>query len=98
MAFIQIIDVKTNDADKMQALDKEYEAATAGKVTARRSITCRDRNDPQHHMVVVFFDSYEAAMENSNLPETQAFAARWAELTLGPPTFIDLDVIDDHEI
>jgi hypothetical protein len=98
MAFIQIIDVKTKELDKVQALDREYEAATAGKTTARRSITCRDRNDPDRHLVMVFFDSYESAMENSNLPETQEFAARWAELTLGPPTFVDLDVIDDHEI
>ena len=36
----------------------------------RRSIVTRDRNDPERHVLIVFFDSYESAMENSNLPET----------------------------
>ena len=46
-------------------------------------------------MIVVFFDSYESAMENSNLPETAEFAEKQMTLLEGPPTFLDLDVIDD---
>jgi hypothetical protein len=98
MAFIQIIDVKTKEHDKIKALNEGWEAAVGDKTTARRSITCRDRNDPDRHLIVVFFDSYESAMENSNLPETQEFSAQWAELASGPPTFIDLDVLEDREI
>ncbi|MDT4985639.1 MAG: hypothetical protein QOF95_3129, partial [Pseudonocardiales bacterium] len=26
------------------------------------------RNDPTRHLIMVFFDSYESAMENSKLP------------------------------
>ncbi len=37
-------------------------------------------------------------MENSNLPETGEFAARWAELADGPPTFTDLEVIEDRTL
>ncbi len=46
--------------------------------------------------MIVFFDSYESAMENSNLPETQAFAESLAALLDGPPTFLDLDVVEDR--
>ncbi len=35
-------------------------------------------------------------MENSNLPETQEFAARFGEFTDGPLTFQDLDIIEDN--
>ena len=96
MPFIQIIEARTKDVDAMTALDSEWEAATEGKRTARRSIVTRDRNDPERHLIIVFFDSYESAMENSQLPETQQFASKWAAVVDGPPTFIDLDVIEDR--
>jgi len=44
----------------------------------------------------VFFDSYESAMVNSSLPETQAVAEQYAKLTDSPPVFYDLDVVDDR--
>ncbi|HXQ18124.1 MAG TPA: hypothetical protein VN781_00685 [Acidimicrobiales bacterium] len=96
MAFIQIIEFKTSKAEETQKLDQEWERATEGKRTVRRSIATRDRNDPTHHMLLAFFDSFESAMENSALPETQEFAARYAEVIDGPMTFHDLDVIEDH--
>lgn len=96
MSFIQIIEITTSKFDQMRALDEKWEKATEGKRTARRSIVTRDRNDPNQVRLIVFFDSYESAMENSNLPETQEFAAKWAELAEGPPRFLDLDVIDDR--
>jgi hypothetical protein len=96
MEFIQIIEVKTSRLDEMRALDDEWEKATEGRRTARRSIVTTDRNDPGLVRIIVFFDSYDSAMENSKLPETEEFAAKWAELSDGPPTFLDLDVIDDR--
>jgi len=96
MAFIQIIEARTSNVDALRALDDEWEQATEGKRTARRSILTQDRNDPNRHLIIVFFDSYESAMENSNLPETQEFAGKWAALVEGLPTFIDLDVIEDR--
>jgi hypothetical protein len=41
---------------------------------------------------IVEFPSYEAAMENSNRPETAEFAAQLAKLCDGPATFHNLDV------
>ena len=55
-----------------------------------------DRNQPGRYFAIVFFDSYESAMENSNLPETQAAAAKYMELSDGQPVFYDLDVIEDR--
>lgn len=95
MEFIQIIEMRTDDMDALLALDDEWERATEGKRTARRSIVTTDRNDPKRHVIIVFFDSYEEAMKNSELPETQEFAAKWAQLVEAPPTFADLDVVVD---
>jgi hypothetical protein len=38
---------------------------------------------------------YESAMENSKLPVTQQFSQRMMALADGPPTFYNLEVIED---
>lgn len=96
MSFIQVIEIRTNRLEELQALRKEWEQATEGKRTVRRSILARDRNHPGRYLVIVFFDSYESAMENSSLPETSSFAEEQATLFDAPPTFSDLDIIDDR--
>jgi hypothetical protein len=97
MAFIQVIEFRTSDYDQIRALEDEWERTTEGTRTSRRSIVTRDRNDPDRHLVFVFFDSYESAMENSNLPATGEFAAKAGALVDGAMSFIDLDVIDERE-
>jgi hypothetical protein len=96
MSFIQIIDMHTKNVDEIQNLEREWEKATEGKRTLRRSIVARDRNDPDHYLVLAFFDSYESAMTNSNLPETAEFGRKQTALLDGPMQFTDLDVIDDR--
>ena len=54
-----------------------------------------DRNDPNRYLVFAFFDSYESAMANSNLPETTEFGLSKTALLDGPPVFWDLDVVTD---
>jgi hypothetical protein len=95
MAFIQIIDFRSKDFDQIHALDEEWAQSTEGKRTARRSIFTRDRNDEDHYQVIVFFDSYESAMENSELPETQAIAEKMTAISESP-VFYDLDVVEDR--
>ena len=56
----------------------------------------RDRNDPDRYVLIVFFDSYESAMENSNLPETAEFAEKQTALLEGSPSFSDLDIVEDR--
>jgi quinol monooxygenase YgiN len=94
MAFIQIVEAHTSRADELEALTQQIEQSTADR-TVRRAIRTQDRDDPSRFMVMIFFDSYESAMENSNLPETQEFSRKMMELVDGPPTFHNLDVVED---
>ena len=96
MSFIQIIETRTKSFDELQKLGDEFFEATQGKRTVKHSYFTRDRNDPDRYFVIALFDSYESAMENSNLPETAAFAERQIPLLEGPPTFYDLDVIEER--
>ena len=96
MAFVQVIEFKTQDIGPVQATDESWQQATEGKRTARRQMLARDHNDPDRYFALVFFDSYESAMANSQLPETQAAANMYMQLTEGEPTFYDLDILDDR--
>ena len=96
MSFIQIIEMRTKNYDELKALGDQFYEATEGKRTVKRSYVTRDRNDPDRYLIIVFFDSYESAMENSNLPETAAFAEKQMALLDGPPNFFDLDIIEDR--
>ncbi len=97
MAFIQIIDFHTSKLDEVKALEHEWEAATEGKRTTKRRITCQDRDDASRVLQIVVFDSYESAMANSDLAETTEFAGRMMALADGQATFVNLDVIADAE-
>jgi hypothetical protein len=95
--FVQIIEFTTSDFDTVRKVDEEWTKATEGKRTARRQIVTRDRNQPDRYLALIFFDSYQSAMENSNLDETRRFAERYRAAT-NDITFHDLDVIDDSEL
>src|SRR6266581_1730437 len=96
MAFVQIIEFRTSDIEGIRKADDDWIRATEGKRTARRQLLARDRTDPDRYFMIVFFDSYESAMANSELPETRASADVFAALAAGPPTFHDLDILADQ--
>jgi hypothetical protein len=96
MAFVQIIDLRTNNKDELQKIGDELLQELPAEWTARRAVICEDRDDPGHIFQVVFFDSYESAMQNSNLPLTQKLNERMTPLMDGPPTFYNLEVIDER--
>jgi len=96
MSFVQVIEFRTSDIESIKKTGQEWEQATAGKRTARRRVLTQDQHDPDRYLMMVFFDSYEAAMENSRLPETQAIAGRMMALAEGPPVFHDLEVLEDR--
>jgi hypothetical protein len=96
MAFIQIIQFRTSKIDEMRAVGDEWEAAIADDRTAGRRVMCRDRDDAGSYCNIVFFDSYEAAMENSKNPVTDEFSAKMAALCDEPPRFYNLDVLEDR--
>jgi hypothetical protein len=96
MSFVQLIEFNTPDVAAIQEANETWERATEGKRTARRQVLARDHHDPNRYFALVFFDSYESAMVNSGMPETQAAAETYARLTDGPPAFYDLDIIEDR--
>jgi len=95
VAFVQIIEFRTSKPDEMSKVEQEWERATEGKRRAVRRVLAQDRDNPGRYFNIVFFDSYEAAMENSALPETSRFAEKMMSFADGPATFYNLDVVTD---
>lgn len=93
MSFIQIQDLHTERFAEIEDLAAEWREATAGRSTLRSEQVYVDRTDPSHYVVVAAFDSYESAMVNSALPETDAFAAKLGPLVDGEVGFLDLDQV-----
>jgi hypothetical protein len=91
--FVQIIEFTTSRIDEVKALGDEIRGQVDSGTVTRGTFTA-DRDTPKRYLNIIEFESYEAAMENSNRPETSAFAARMAELCDGPPIFRNLDVFD----
>jgi hypothetical protein len=97
MAFIQIIEYHTSKPDEMRAVEEEWESSVGANRTTTRRVLCQDRDDPSRYLNIVWFDSYESAMANSDLTVTREFANRMMALADGPATFFNLDVVDDRE-
>src|SRR5262249_12588931 len=98
VAFVQVIQYQTSKIDQMRKVGDEWEAAAGDGGTARRVLVCKDRDNAGQHFTFAFFDSYETAMKNSNDPITQEFAQKMMSLADGPPTFYNLDVLDDRQV
>ena len=96
MSFVQMFQFTTSDVEGIRRVDEEWRKATEGKRTVRREVIAADRNQPGRYFAIVFFDSYESAMENSKLTETQAAAEKYMALADVPPVFYDLDVLEDR--
>lgn len=95
-AFVQIIEYQTSRPEEIADLGAEFRALREkeGQETAPARMTLvEDRDRQGYYLNIVEFDSYDAAMENSNRPDTGEFAAKFAELCDAPPKFYNLDVI-----
>jgi quinol monooxygenase YgiN len=97
MTFIQTITLVTDQIEAVEILLDEWIAASAQRRTAQRATLAADRDNTNTFVQIVEFPSHEAAMENSRLAETGAFAERLTTLCSAPPTFHNLDVrrVDD---
>ncbi|NEA57823.1 ester cyclase [Streptomyces sp. SID13666] len=98
MQFTQIIDFKTDQFDDMNQLMDRWVEQTKGKRTASHSVIGKDRADASHYVEIVEFPSYEEAMKNSQLPETERIFQEMVALCDGMPTFTDLDVVRDEQL
>ena len=92
MAFVQIIEYRTDRPDEVAALMDEWEQASPDVPEGFRGTLGADRDNPGSYVQVVEFPSYEVAMENSNRPETTTFAERMQKLC-EDTTFRNLDVV-----
>ena len=98
MKFVQLIEFKTGDIEAFNRAVDEWRVKSAEFRTAGKAVQTRDRDNDRTYIQIVEFPSYEAAMENSNRPETGEFAARLSELCDGPATFRNLDVVWEEEL
>jgi quinol monooxygenase YgiN len=96
MKFVQIIEFQTSRNDEMDAIEQEWRRATEGKRTLVRELKTQDRDRPGTYMLIAEFPSYEAAMKNNELPETQRIAEQMSKIADGQPVFRNLDVLDEH--
>lgn len=74
MKFIQLIEFETGDIEAFNRTLDEWLTKTSGVRTSTRAVLGRDRDNGRIYINIVEFPSYEAAMENSNRPETTEFA------------------------
>lgn len=95
MTFVQLIDCRTDRFEEMDRLMDQWVEQTKGKRTATHAIIGKDRSDTSHLVEIVEFPSYEEAVRNSQLPETDSIFQEMVELCEETPTFTDLDVLRD---
>lgn len=93
MRFVQLIEFHTGRREELNHLLDEWEAATGGKRTATRAVLAQDHERPDTLYEFVEFPSYEEAMRNSRLPETDEISGRMRALCDDTPTFHNLDVV-----
>src|SRR4051794_26035916 len=98
MTFVQIIDCKTDKVDQINRLMDAWAEQTKGKRTATHDIIGKDRSEPRHYIEIVEFPSYEDAMRNSQLPETDRIFREIVALCDEMPTFTDLEVVRDERL
>ncbi|MCZ0987431.1 MULTISPECIES: ester cyclase [Streptomyces] len=98
MTFVQLIDCRTSRLDEMNRLMDQWVEQTKGKRTATHAVVGKDRSDASHVIEIVEFPSYEEAMRNSNLPETDRIYRELVALCDEMPTFTDLDVVRDEPL
>jgi len=97
MTFIQIVSFRCSDPPALREIEEKWLSATEGRRTLLRETVLVDRTDPAHFVTINEFESYESAMENSTLPETDEMASSVAGLIIGEPTYFDLDVLQATE-
>ncbi|MAT36763.1 MAG: hypothetical protein CL420_01860 [Acidimicrobiaceae bacterium] len=96
MKFIQVMEFKSTIEEAQKGLE-EYIEVAGSKTTARVVTICVDRDDPETIIQIIEFDSYESAMQNNELDETQESSSEHEE-NVGSVTFRNLDVAGVYEL
>jgi len=95
---VQILRFKTTNLDAMLELDAKWTKATEGKRTATSIVRTLDRDKPETYLWIIEFPSYEAALRNNDLPETQEISQEMRKLSDGEATFRNLDVMGEEAL
>ena len=98
MNFVQLIEFRTSKREELNELMDEWELATGGKRTATRAVLTADHEHPDSFYEFIEFPSYDEAMRNSALPETDAIARKMRAICDGEPTFHNLDVVRAEQL
>ncbi|MET9603814.1 ester cyclase [Streptomyces sp. NPDC006512] len=98
MTFVQVIDYETRRFDEMNALIDRWAEQSSGRRTATHTMIGQDRDARTHYVDMVEFPSYEDAMRNSHLPETDRMFQEMVALCEGMPKFVNLDVVRDEHL
>jgi hypothetical protein len=98
MPFVQLIEFETDKIDEYTAAVDAWLKSSTGWRTPTRSVLTQDKERPGTYVQIVEFPSYEAAMENSNRPETGELSERLEALCKGPASFRNLDVTREEKI
>jgi hypothetical protein len=98
MKFAQIIEFETTRIDEFNDNLDAWISRTEGRRIPHRAVLRKDRDGENCYLLLVEFSSYEQGMENSRRPETGTFAAFLAEISDGPLTFRNLDVIREEDL
>jgi quinol monooxygenase YgiN len=98
MSFVQVIEFDTKQEADVQRLMDEWRDSVGEQTTVTHTTLARDHNRPGHYVTIVEFPSYDEAMRNSRMPQTEEMFHRMQSLCEGSPRFIDLDVIRDEDL
>jgi len=96
MAFIQTIEFASEQRDDILELMGRWSADAMGNGTAKQGTMVEDRADPGRFVMAVTFESAESAAENSERPETGAFAEQFASMCSDGPSFREFNVIETY--
>ncbi|WP_306432424.1 ester cyclase [Streptomyces sp. A1136] len=91
-----MIDYETKRFEEMNALIDRWAEQASGRRTVTHTMIGRDRDAKTHYVDLVEFPSYEEAMRNSQLPETDRMFQEMVALCEGMPKFMNLDVVRDE--
>jgi len=71
--FIQLIEYETNDIEAVEKSLLKFREEHPGVMTYTASRITEDRDKPGTYISIVEFESYEAAMKQSNNPDLSAY-------------------------
>jgi hypothetical protein len=90
--FVQIMEFESSKVDEVEAFARRMQEERGDALLATKVTITEDRDRRGTYLVIVEFNSYEEAMQNSNDPVTDKYASELVALLDGAPRFRNLDV------